>query len=148
MLSFSVVAVLFFTTISSQSYTGGAVTSDNMRYIESSLANISADLQGPDTAITHSLTSVTSLLQLSLLKGLLADTTSKNNDMEFDGQEAMAAFNRLEVLMNTTVSNQQLLQDQISSNQQLLQNQISSNQQLLQDQANNQQELYLPCSLH
>ena len=116
-----VVAVLFFTTISSQSYTGGAVSSDNMRYIESSLANISArvaDLHGPDTAITHSLTSVTSLLQLSLLKGLLADTTSKNDMSDFDGQEAKTAFNRLETLMNTTVSNQQLLQDQISSNQQ------------------------------
>ena len=122
MLSF-IAAVLFFTTISSQSYTGGAVTSDNMKYIESSLANISArvaDLHGPDTAITHSLTSVTSLLQLSLLKGLLADTTSKNDMSDFDGQEAKVAFNRLETLMNTTVSNQQLLQDQISSNQQTI----------------------------
>ena len=107
----------------SQSYTGGAVTSDNMKYIESSLANISArvaDLQGPDTAITHSLTSVTSLLQLSLLKGLLADTTSKNDMSDFDGQEAKVAFNRLETLMNTTVNNQQLLQDQVSSNQQTI----------------------------
>ena len=118
-----IVAVLLFTTVSSQSYTGGAVTSDNMRYIESSLANISArvaDLQEPDTAVTHSLTSVTSLLQLSLLKELLADTTSKNDMSDFDGQEAMAAFNRLETLMNTTVSNQQLLQDQIFSNQQTI----------------------------
>ena len=119
MLSF-IVAALF---ISSQSYTGGAVTSDNMKYIESSLANISArvaDLQGPDTAITHSLTSVTSLLQLSLLKGLLADTTSKNDMSDFDGQEAKTAFNRLETLMNITISSQQLLQDQISSNQQTI----------------------------
>ena len=47
-------------------------------------------------------------------------TTPDDSNGEFDGQEAKAAFNRLETLMNTTVSNQQLLQDQISSNQQTI----------------------------
>ena len=130
--SFLIATSLFFST------TIIAVTSNDMKYIESSLANISArvadlqHLQGPDTTvIAHSLTSVTSLLQLSLLKGLLADTTKGNNDndMEFTGQEAMAAFNRLEVLMNTTLNNQR----QISDNQQQLQEQISNNAQDIAD---------------
>ena len=55
-------------------------------------------------------------------------TTPDDNYGEFDGQEAKAAFNRLEVLMNITISNQQLHH---SSNQKLLQDQISSNQQTI-----------------
>ena len=117
--------VLLFTTIAiciAQSNTSDAVSLDNIKYIEASLANISANIAdlGPHTAISDSITSVTSLLQLSLLKALLADTTSSSGENRLDKEEAIVAFNQLDVLMNTTISNQQHMQREISNNQQTI----------------------------
>ena len=95
---------------------GADLSTDNMKYIEAALTNISSHIShyGPDTAISDSLTTVTSLLQLSLLKGILADSDNSNNISE---QEVLALLNRLETLLNTTVNNQQIIMIQGNNNQ-------------------------------
>ena len=108
----------------------GDLSADYIKYIETALANISSQVAhyGPDTTISHSLTTVTSLLQLSLLKGLLADSTSSDSGNTSE-REVLALLTRLETLLNTTVINQETIMTQGTDNQQTiiqLQEEISS----------------------
>ena len=121
--------VFLVVSICSSCY-GVALSSDDLQYIEAALANISSKVAtlsttttNADTGIAPSLTSITNLLQLSVLRGLLADsTTSSNNDDSgsLDEQKTVALFERLEALVNTTIANQEMLLTQSSDNQETI----------------------------
>ena len=106
------------------------LTTDNVKYIEATLANISSKLTDLDSDrdIRHSLTSVTSLLQLSLMKGLLADS-SDSDSPDLTGQEAYTLLKRIEESVNASITNQHTMMARGSDNQQAiadLQEQLSA----------------------
>ena len=102
----------------------------DVKFIETVLANISAQLAafkfGKSLAdVGESLTSVTSLLQLSLLREVL--TEYRVDSSTSDAMEAIATLSRMEELLNLSISNQQTIVAQGSANRQAisaLQNQV------------------------
>ena len=94
------------------SHSGIDLPSSDIKYIETVLANISAQLATfrpgkVSTDVGESLTSVTSLLQLSLLREVL--TEYRVDSSTSDAMEAIATLSRMEELLNGSIINQQTI---------------------------------------
>ena len=78
----------------------------SLDFIEQALANISSQLGRVGTRdpsdIGESLTSVTSLLQLSLLRELLGDSKKKSSS---EDQQGLAILSNIQLLLNTSIQN-------------------------------------------
>ena len=123
---YSICAVLLLIAaidVGGDSTSGTDLPPSDVKYIETVLANISAQLAtfkfGKSLAdVGESLTSVTSLLQLSLLREAL--TEYRVDSSTSDAMKAIATLSRMEELLNLSISNQQTIVAQGSANRQAI----------------------------
>ena len=88
------------------------IQNTDLQYVESALANISAQLAsirpgGNSIDVSESLTGITSLLQLSLLREVL--TEYRVDSSTNDALKVVATLSRIEELINTSIINQQTI---------------------------------------
>ena len=88
------------TSTSSTLNSGTCVNPTTLSFIENSLANISDQLKGSSNGVSDSLTSVTSLLQLSMLNEMIGSYKEKspNNNNE----EGLALLKHIELKLNSS----------------------------------------------
>ena len=131
---YCILLVVCFIIYSSSASTGTTLNSGTcvnpttLSFIENSLSNISDQLKGSSNGVSDSLTSVTSLLQLSMLKEMIGSYKEKspNNNNE----EGLALLKRIELKLNSStedISNRlNVLEQDIPSAISSLQSQVSS----------------------
>ena len=131
---YCILLVVCFIIYSSSASTGTTLNSrtcvnpTTLSFIENSLTNISDQLKGSSNGVSDSLTSVTSLLQLSMLKEMIGSYKEKspNNNNE----EGLALLKRIELKLNSStedISNRlNVIEQDIPSAISSLQSQVSS----------------------
>ena len=120
----TLLTVIASISASSTSDNGGfdtCLSTSSLKFIEQALANISNQLGRVGTRdpsdIGESLTGVTSLLQLSLLKELLGEY---KKGLPSDKQQGLAILSRIELLLNSSIQDLTSRLDTIESNVDLL----------------------------
>ena len=125
---YCILLVVCFVIYSSSASNGTCVNPTTLSFIENSLTNISDQLKGSSNGMSDSLTSVTSLLQLSMLKEMIGSYKEKspNNNNE----EGLALLKRIEHKLNSStedISNRlNVIEQDIPSAISSLQSQVSS----------------------
>ena len=71
----------------------------SLSFIENSLTNISDELKGSSNGVSESLSSVTSLFQLSFLKELIGSYKEKSSNSS--NEEGSAILKRMELILNS-----------------------------------------------
>uniref|UniRef100_A0A1X7UPJ1 Fibrinogen C-terminal domain-containing protein n=1 Tax=Amphimedon queenslandica TaxID=400682 RepID=A0A1X7UPJ1_AMPQE len=105
MKMYSILLVLCMSSYSlsaSSTLDGTCVNPTTLSFIENSLTNISDQLKGSSNGVSESITSVTSLLQLTMLKEMIGSykESSTNNSNE----EGLALLKRIELILNTSTA--------------------------------------------
>ena len=122
----TLLAVIASVSASSSSSSSVCLSASSFKFIEQALANISSQLGRVGTKdpsdIGESLTGVTSLLQLSLLKELLGEYKKESPS---DNQQGLAILIRIEQLLNTSIQNLTSRLDTIESLLQVLPSDIT-----------------------
>ena len=105
---YCILLVVCFIIYSSSASTGTTLTSGTcvnpttLSFIENSLTNISDQLKGSSNGVSDSLTSVTSLFQLSMLKEMIESCKRKSpND---NNEEGLAFLKRIELIINSSTA--------------------------------------------
>ena len=99
---YCILLVVRFTIYSSSASTGTCVNPTTLSFIENSLTNISDQLKGSSNGMSVSLTSVTSLFQLSMLKEMIESCKRKSpND---NNEEGLAFLKRMELIINSSTA--------------------------------------------
>ena len=105
---YCILLVVCFIIYSSSTSTGTTLTSGTcvnpttLSFIENSLTNISDQLKGSSNGVSDSLTSVTSLFQLSMLKEMIESCKRKSpND---NNEEGLAFLKRIELIINSSTA--------------------------------------------
>ena len=118
----TLLAVIACISDSSSSSSGVCLSTSSFKFIEQALANISSQLGHVGTRdpsdVGESLTGITSLLQLSLLKELLSEYKKESPS---DNQQGLVILSRIELLLNTSIQDLTSRLDTIES----LQTQVS-----------------------
>ena len=81
---------------------GTCVNPTTLSFIENSLTNISDQLKGSSNGVSESITSVTSLLQLTMLKEMIG--SYKESSTSNSNEEGLALLKRIELLLNTSTA--------------------------------------------
>ena len=81
---------------------GTCVNPTTLSFIENSLTNISDQLKGSSNGVSESLSSVTSLFQLSFLKELIGSYKEKSSNSS--NEEGVAILKRMELILNTSTT--------------------------------------------
>ena len=101
-----IASVAFTPSVSGKDGSDTCLSTSSLKFIEQALANISNQLGHVGTRDTsdvgESLTGVTSLLQLSLLRELLGEYKKGSPS---DKQQGLAVLSRVELLLNTSIQN-------------------------------------------
>ena len=103
---YSILLVLCMTSYSlsaSSTLDGTCVNPTTLSFIEDSLTNISDELKGSSNGVSESLSSVTSLFQLSFLKELIGSYKEKSSNSS--NEEGLAILKRMELILNTSTAN-------------------------------------------
>ena len=102
----TLIAVIACIFASSSSDPGVRLSTSSLKFIEQALANISSQLGRVGTRdpsdVGESLTGVTSLLQLSLLREVLGDYKKGSPS---DNQQGLAILSHIQLLLNTSIQN-------------------------------------------
>ena len=129
----AVIASVSASSNSGNDVSNTCLSTSSFKFIEQALANISKQLGHVGTRdpsdIGESLTGVTSLLQLSLLRELLGEYKKGSPSKK---QQGLAILSRIELLLNTSIQDLTSRLNTIESHQQIL----PSNITLLQRQVN------------
>ena len=99
---YSILLVLCITSYSSSAALDGTCDS-TLSFIENSLTNISDELKESCNGVSESLSSVTSLFQLSFLKELIGSYKEKSSNSS--NEEGLAILKRMELILNTSTAN-------------------------------------------
>ena len=102
---YSILLVLCMTSYSlsaSSTLDGTCVNPTTLSFIENSLTNISDQLKGSSNGVSESITSVTSLLQLTMLKEMIG--SYKESSTSNSNEEGLALLKRIELLLNTSTA--------------------------------------------
>ena len=102
---YSILLVLCITSNSlsaSSTLDGTCVNPTTLSFIENSLTNISDELKGSSNGVSESLSSVTSLFQLSFLKELIGSYKEKSSNSS--NEEGVAILKRMELILNTSTA--------------------------------------------
>ncbi|XP_019852985.1 PREDICTED: uncharacterized protein LOC109582605 [Amphimedon queenslandica] len=102
---YSILLVLCMTSYSlsaSSTLDGTCVNPTTLSFIENSLTNISDQLKGSSNGVSESLSSVTSLFQLSFLKELIGSYKEKSSNSS--NEEGLAILKRMELILNTSTA--------------------------------------------
>ena len=117
----TVIASISASSTSDNDGSDTCLSTSSLKFIEQALANISNQLGSVGTRdssdIGESLTSVTSLLQLSLLKELLGDFKKGSSS---DKQQGLAILSCIELLLNSSIQDLISRVDTVESNTDLL----------------------------
>ena len=129
MYSYYSIIVLLCITCTSYSLSDNDGTCDStLSFIEDSLTNISDELKGSSNGVSESLSSVTSLFQLSFLKELIGSYKEKSSNSS--NEEGLAILKRMELILNTSTADiTSKLEDtnaRLSAIEQQQQSQVSS----------------------
>ena len=102
MYSYSILLVLCITSTSYSLSYNDRSCDPNLSFIENSLTNISDELKGSSNGVSESLSSVTSLFQLSFLKELIGSYKEKSSNSS--NEEGLAILKRMELILNTSTA--------------------------------------------
>uniref|UniRef100_A0A1X7V182 Fibrinogen C-terminal domain-containing protein n=1 Tax=Amphimedon queenslandica TaxID=400682 RepID=A0A1X7V182_AMPQE len=117
---YSILLVLCIASLSA-ALDGTCVNPTTLSFIENSLSNISDQLKGSSNGVSESITSVTSLLQLTMLKEMIGSykesSTSNNNE------EGLTLLKRIELILNTSTAD---LNNKLDTNTAILSSRLST----------------------
>ena len=102
---YSILLVLCMTSYTlspSSTLDGTCVNPTTLSFIENSLTNISDQLKGSSNGVSESITSVTSLLQLTMLKEMIG--SYKESSTNSSNEEGLALLKRIELILNTSTA--------------------------------------------
>ena len=97
-----VLCIASYTLSASSTLDGTCVNPTTLSFIENSLTNISDQLKGSSNGVSESLSSVTSLFQLSFLKELIGSYKEKSSNSS--NEEGLAILKRMELILNTSTA--------------------------------------------
>ena len=95
-------SILLVLCIASLSAALDGTCDSTLSFIEDSLTNISDELKGSSNGVSKSLSSVTSLFQLSFLKELIGSYKEKSSNSS--NEEGLAILKRMELVLNTSTA--------------------------------------------
>ena len=94
--------MISYSLSASSTLDGTCVNPTTLSFIENSLTNISDQLKGSSNKVSESITSVTSLLQLTILKEMIG--SYKESSTSNSNEEGLAQLKRIELLLNTSTA--------------------------------------------
>ena len=97
-----VLCIASYSLSASSTLDGTCVNPTTLSFIENSLTNISDQLKGSSNGVSESLSSVTSLFQLSFLKELIGSYKEKSSNSS--NEEGVAILKRMELILNTSTA--------------------------------------------
>ena len=97
-----VLCMISYSLSASSTLDGTCVNPTTLSFIENSLTNISDQLKGSSNGVSESITSVTSLLQLTMLKEMIG--SYKESSTSNSNEEGLALLKRIELLLNTSTA--------------------------------------------
>ena len=97
-----VLCMTSYTLSASSTLDGTCVNPTTLSFIENSLTNISDQLKGSSNGVSESITSVTSLLQLTMLKEMIG--SYKESSTSNSNEEGLALLKRIELILNTSTA--------------------------------------------
>ena len=98
-----VLCITSYSLSASSTLDGTCVNPTTLSFIENSLTNISDQLKGSSNGVSESITSVTSLLQLTMLKEMIG--SYKESSTNSSNEEGLALLKRIELILNTSTAN-------------------------------------------
>ena len=98
-----VLCIASYLLSASSTLDGTCVNPTTLSFIENSLTNISDQLKGSSNGVSESITSVTSLLQLTMLKEMIG--SYKESSTSNSNEEGLALLKRIELILNTSTAN-------------------------------------------
>ena len=97
-----VLCITSYSLSASSTLDGTCVNPTTLSFIENSLTNISDQLKGSSNGVSESITSVTSLLQLTMLKEMIG--SYKESSTNSSNEEGLALLKRIELILNTSTA--------------------------------------------
>ena len=97
-----VLCIASYTLSASSTLDGTCVNPTTLSFIENSLTNISDQLKGSSNGVSESITSVTSLLQLTMLKEMIGSYKESSTNNSNEG--GLALLKRIELILNTSTA--------------------------------------------